>query len=372
MSQFRYGHAAGADWRQAAVDCLTQIGQVPERANLGILYATDAVADDLEDLLGLVRASTGIEHWVGTLGGGVCATGAEYYEEPAVALMLAELPPDAFRVFGVPGGDMAEFDALNGVWIADRQPYIGLVHGDPTHDGIEDLVRELARSTTTGFLVGGLGTPHGERRSIADRCSADPLTGVLLTDSVAVTTALTQGCSPMGPTRAITDCQRNILIEIDGEPALDVMREDIGEELASDLPGLGDKVFVGLPIRGSDTGDYIVRNLVGLDPSHSLLAVAELVEVGQQIVFCRRDAGTAKEDLDRMLTAIKRRLKGAPRGGIYVSCLGRGANLFGSGSAELKQIQRMLGDFPLIGFYANGEISQDRIYGYTGVLTLFL
>ncbi|NEX20615.1 histidine kinase [Thiorhodococcus mannitoliphagus] len=372
MSQFRYGHAAGADWREAVVDCLTQIGQVPDRANLGILYATDAVADDLEDLLSLVRASTGIEQWVGTLGGGICATGAEYYEQPAVALMLAELAEDAFRVFTVPNGDMTQFDVVNGSWIADRQPFIGLVHGDPAHEAIEDLVRALAQSTTTGFLVGGLGSPRGAGQSIANRSTQDPLSGVLFMDSVAMTTALTQGCSPMGPTRAITDCQRNILIEIDDRSALEAMREDVGEELVSDLPGLAGKVFAGLPIRGSDTGDYIVRNLVGVDPSHGLLAIAELVEAGQQIVFCRRDAGTAEEDLDRMLAAIKRRLSGPPRGGIYVSCLGRGVNLFGPDAAELKQIQRTLGDFPLIGFYANGEISQDRIYGYTGVLTLFL
>ena len=31
-----------------------------------------------------------------------------------------------------------------------------------------------------------------------------------------------------------------------------------------------------------------------------------------------------------------------------------------------------LGDFPLVGFFANGEISNNRLYGYTGVLTLFL
>jgi small ligand-binding sensory domain FIST len=72
-----------------------------------------------------------------------------------------------------------------------------------------------------------------------------------------------------------------------------------------------------------------------------------------------------------MLDALKGRLSGPPRGGIYCSCLGRGVNLFGPDSAELKQIQAVLGEFPLVGFYANGEISQDRLYGYTGVLTLF-
>jgi small ligand-binding sensory domain FIST len=88
-------------------------------------------------------------------------------------------------------------------------------------------------------------------------------------------------------------------------------------------------------------------------------------------MFCRRDANTAREDFSRMLAGLKQRLSAPPRGGVYVSCLGRGAQLFGEDSQELEQIRDELGDFPLVGFYANGEVSQNRLYGYTGVLTLF-
>ena len=55
-----------------------------------------------------------------------------------------------------------------------------------------------------------------------------------------------------------------------------------------------------------------------------------------------------------------------------MSCLARGPALFGDDSQELKTIRDALGDFPLVGFFANGEISHNRLYGYTGVLTLFL
>jgi small ligand-binding sensory domain FIST len=73
-----------------------------------------------------------------------------------------------------------------------------------------------------------------------------------------------------------------------------------------------------------------------------------------------------------MLEALGRGLARPPRGGVYVSCVGRGVNLFGPDSAELGLIRDVLGEFPLVGFYANGEISHRRLYGYTGVLTLFL
>ena len=88
-------------------------------------------------------------------------------------------------------------------------------------------------------------------------------------------------------------------------------------------------------------------------------------------MFCRRDAASAVEDMRRMLDSIKQGLYTKPRGALYFSCLGRGANQFGPDSEELKLIQAALGDLPLAGFFCNGEISHNRLYGYTGVLTLF-
>ena len=90
------------------------------------------------------------------------------------------------------------------------------------------------------------------------------------------------------------------------------------------------------------------------------------------MMFCRRDAASAVEDMVQMLESIKEGLFTRPRGAVYYSCLGRGASLFGPNSEELTLIRQSLGDIPLVGFFCNGEISHDRLYGYTGVLTLFL
>ena len=98
---------------------------------------------------------------------------------------------------------------------------------------------------------------------------------------------------------------------------------------------------------------------------------APLVE-GQRIMFCRRDRETARADLARMLADLKRRATTPPKGAVYYTCLGRGPAMFGENSAELVAIRDELGDVPLVGFFCNGEISHDRVYGYTGVLSLFL
>ena len=90
-------------------------------------------------------------------------------------------------------------------------------------------------------------------------------------------------------------------------------------------------------------------------------------------MFCKRDGQSAIQDMYRMLNNLKKRIgKQSIKGALYISCLGRGRNLFGQNSEELKMIVEVLGDIPLVGFYANGEIAGNRLYGYTGVLTLFI
>jgi small ligand-binding sensory domain FIST len=370
MMPFPYAHAAADDWEQALAEVTAALAGA--HGSLGFLYVTDAVSDHLDAAIARLREATGVAHWVGAVGIGICATGVEYYERPAVAAMVADLPEDAFRVFPPVVKDAAVLDDLIADWLgADAKPFLGLVHADPMNPLTEALVRDIAGRTATGFLVGGLASSRDTARVVADRAADGGVAGVLFADSVGIQTNLSQGCSPIGPHRSIDQAERNVLMRIDQRPALDVFYEDIGEVLARDLSRVGGYIFAGLPIPGSDTGDYLVRNLIGVDPQKKLLAIGDIVTEGQEIMFCRRDAATAREDLSRMLANLKSRLSGPPRGGIYVSCLGRGASLFGDDSRELKQIRDELGDFPLVGFYANGEVFQHRLYGYTGVLTLF-
>jgi len=372
MTAFRFGHAAAQDWEAAVDACLAQIGSVPAAANLGFVYAADGLSEDLALILDRLQTSTGVPHWVGTVGVGICATGVEYYGEPALAVMLGEFPPGSFRVFSGLSGDSAAFEAEHGAWMREHPPYLALVHADPAQPDLEDILRQLAGRTSSGFLVGGLASAREAVGFLADGVTRGGVSGVLFSEQVPIRTRLTQGCSPMGPHHQVTAAKRNILIELDDHPALEVLKADLGPQLAEDLSRIGGFIFAGLPIPGSDTGDYLVRNLVGIDPNRGLLAIGQAVGEGDPILFCRRDRESAQADLIRMLGVIRRGLEGTPRGGIYVSCLGRGINLFGEDSAELGLIRAELGDFPLVGFYANGEISQDRLYGYTGVLTLFI
>ena len=372
MQSFKVGHASDPDWQRASQSCLAQIGDVPHPFTLGFLYVTDAFAAHLPDILNSFKVATGIEHWVGTLGMGICTTGQEYFDQPAIAAMVTAFPEDSFRVFPTIDANLHEFVRDQSDWYSKADAHFGIVHVDPRNSNIPMFIAALADEIISGFLVGGLTSSRGAYSQIAEQVTEGGISGVLFGGDVQVITALTQGCSPIGKSHVITECDANVAISLDEQPALDVFQEDVGELIARDPRGAAGHIFAALPIRGSDTGDYLVRHLTGFDPERKLLSVDELLEPGQMMMFCRRDAQSAYQDMLRMLERIKGRLTGPPRGGLYYSCVGRGPNLFGQNSEELRTIQGQLGDFPLVGFFCNGEVSHNRLYGYTGVLTVFI
>jgi small ligand-binding sensory domain FIST len=371
---FRATCASGDDWESIADRCITDLCSEPCVASLGFLYITDPLAPYLDSLLQRLREKTGVQDWVGTIGAGICATGREIYDEPAVAVMLATLPDNSYRL--LPSGiePLADMLTENLNWLAEHNVHFGIVHGDPRNNYIPQVIDSLSSQLDPGFLVGGLTSASDEhfQQQIAGEITEGGLSGVLIAGEVPVITSLTQGCTPLGNKHVITACDGNVLSELDNSPALDVFRQDIGEVLSRDLSRVAGYIFAGFPVPGSDTGDYLVRNLIGIDPEEKLLAVGDNLENDAQIMFCRRDGDAAREDMLRMLADLGKRANGKIRGGVYYSCLGRGRYQFGENSEELKMIQEQLGDFPLVGFFANGEISHNRLYGYTGVLTLFV
>lgn len=375
--EFRLGHARARQWQDAARACLETVLPLPAGANLGFVYFSDHFVAHAQALLDLLKERTGVADWVGTVGVGVIASSAEYLDEPAVALMVGAFPQDSFKVFS---GKSRSPEIGKRTRSGAAAAHFAVVHGDPHTDDIPELIQDMSRKVESGFLVGGLSSSRTRTLQVANEILQGGLSGVVFSSDVSVVTRLTQGCAPLRrgsgdaePLRhRVTECERNIIVALDGRPALDVFKEEIGEILARDLRRAAQLIMAGLPVPGSDTGDYLVRNLVAIDPRNKLLAIGAPVEEGMPIMFCRRGGDAARMDLQRMLKSVAAEIKGPPRAGLYFSCLGRGAHMFGEKSAEMRMIGAQLGDFPMVGFFANGEISHDRLYGYTGVLTVFV
>ena len=342
---FPFAHSAGSGWRDCLDSCLPKLGR-PGRG-LGFVYFTEPLAGHAQHLLEGLRESTGVRDWVGSVGTGVLATATEYQDTPALAVMVAEL--DDYAVF-------------SGRAPLQRKAQCAVVHADPGAPEVTGLVADMSAKVETGYLVGGLSSAHGKCVQVANDVLSGGLSGAALGAGVRLATRLSQGCTPISPRLRITQCEDNLVATLEGRPALEVLREYVGGERM--------QLLVGLPVPGSDRGDYTARNLIGVDPKSGAIAIGDMVEAGGELLFCKRDRAAARQDLERMLGELKGAAPGA-RGGLYFSCVARGEHLFGERHAELRQVAAALGDVPLVGFFCNGEISNDRLYGYTGVLTLF-
>jgi small ligand-binding sensory domain FIST len=382
MTRFRAGHAAGADWREAVDACLKELMRAPQanprKTNpphtnpLGFLYVTDVIAEQAGEILDRLRKETGVEHWIGATGIGILGASAqssgEYYDQPAVSALIADLPDDSFRVFPGRGDDAA---GAGSEWFEAQRPNVAIVHADPRAQRLPLMLDRLAEASGA-YLVGGLASSRGPMVQIAGEASEGGASGAWIGSSVNLVAGLSQGCAPIGPAHVATTAQKNVVMEIDGRPALDVFKEEIGEMLARNLERCANFIYAALPVGGSDTGDYLVRNLMGIDPNKGWIAIGDQIESGDGIMFTKRDRSTANADLVQMLERLKKRITRPIQGGLYFSCLSRGHNLFGDAGTEMAILRDHLGDIPLAGFFANGEISHKRLYGHTGVLALFV
>ena len=406
---FITAHATHPDAHMALALAAAQVdGQRAARgptfvASLGLVYLSDRLAQQADSVLAeLQRRWPGL-HWAGSVGVGVIAGGVEYIDEPALVLMLCDLPADSFQLF-------------NGrLPLPDQRAHSALVHADPATHDLDDLLVELAGRTRSGYLFGGLAGSRTRQLHIADAVFEGGLSGVAFLPDAAgaappglrLVSRVTQGCQPLGPARRVTASERNLVLALDGQPALPLLLSDLGISLETPLTAMAAlrQTLVGLT-DGSDTvlarggqfgADTRVRHLIGLDPARQGFAVSDTATIGQQLAFCRRDVAAARRDLVRICAEIRDEVEAeaeAPAaaaaagaasptaltaaapphivGAVYVSCSGRGGPHFGAPSAEAQIVAHALGDVPLVGFFAGGEIAHHHLYGYTGVLTAFV
>lgn len=420
MKLFPSGHATHPQWQMAASLVLAQLRAqmaLPDYASspsLGLLYITDHYATQAQNILDHLSAELPeVTDWSGTVGIGVAANNAEYFDEPALSVMLCGLPSDQYRVFSgvapLGNSEMSGFEA-----------HTALVHADGAAPELAELIRDLADRTDTGYLFGGLssgragalqfaigGNGNIKGHGAAGGVFSGGLSGVVFGEGVRLISRVTQGCQPVSVEHEVTEADGNLVLGLDGEPALDVLLRDLKISLDQPTPAIETvrATLVGLADAGADcvrrTGDLgadvRVRHIIGLDPTRRGIAIADQVEVSARLTFVRRNMQAARAHLTRICAEIREELEPEEQtletahalarsfpdaesgphlarriaGAVYVSCSGRGGPHFGAPCAELQIVRHALGDVPLVGFFAGGEIARNHLYGYTGVLTVF-
>ncbi|WP_019627690.1 FIST C-terminal domain-containing protein [Thioalkalivibrio sp. AKL10] len=371
---FRSATARGDEPGALATTLIAELGEQPVRGDdqvrVGFIYLSDPLSRHARSLLKHLREGLGIDHFVGGMAMAIIGPRDELYEKPGVTLMIGEFPASSVRVIYHPVRRFEDLvQELDG-FLDPQTPGRLILNADPQTEGLEDILTEIGEQTAW-FATGGVNSGEPGVVQIADGVSASGITGLALRDDVAIAARHSQGCTPLPGQHELTETWRNIIVRLDGQQALPAFKGIIGDVLSRDLERALGYILVGFPIAGSDTGDYRVRNIIGVDLDQEVLAIGEMLEPGSQILFVRRDGQAARDDLERMLEQVRAQAPNGIRGALYVSCVGRGRHQFGQEGAELAIVQKGLGDVPLVGFFANGEIFANRLYGYTGVLTLF-
>src|SRR5512140_2528287 len=224
MKLFPFGHATHPQWQMAAGLVLAQLRAqmaLPGYAKaptLGLLYITDHYAQSAQDILDHLGAELPeVTDWAGTVGVGIASSNVEYFDEPALAVMLCDIPSDQYRVFS----GVAPLATGEGMGF---EPYTALVHADATTPDVAELIAEMAARTATGYLFGGLasgrtgavqfavgGNGNIKGHGAASGVFRGGLSGVAFGEGISLVSRVTQGCQPVATQRVITGAQGNVI-----------------------------------------------------------------------------------------------------------------------------------------------------------------
>ncbi len=315
---------------------------------------------------------------LGCSAAGVIGGGHEVEDRPAVALMAAVLPgvelaafyldPEAPSVPAVPAG---------------TEPPQFVLLADPFTFDAERFVRALdvafPGSRTVGGLASGGRQPGTNALFLGRRVHRGGCVGVALAGDVAVDAIVAQGCRPIGEPAFVTRCERNLLYELDGRRAADVLRALFDAAAPHERALFRDSLFLGIVMDEAQqtyrAGDFLIRNLLGLDPRSGALAVGAALRPGMIVQLHLRDAAASAHELRTLLAAHRAHAPAPPDGVLLFSCLGRGLRLYGTPDHDTGLLRAALGEVPIGGFFCNGEIGPVRgqtfLHGYTSACGLF-
>jgi small ligand-binding sensory domain FIST len=379
-------------FEDALLECATSVreGLGPGPVTLALAFVTPHFAEFHERLHEVLMGSLGPELLLGCSAGGVIGGGEEVERLPAVTLTAARLPDVAVRPFHLDGGALPDLDGPPDSWERlvgtqrSEEPQFVLLT-DPFTSRPETLLAGLDYAFPGSAKIGGLasgGTSPGLNALFLDgEVHTSGIVGAALSGNVVVDTVVAQGCRPVGPLMQITNCKENVLYELDGQTALSALEELFAGLDERDRSLAQTSLFVGVVMDEFEeepkAGDFLIRNLMGIDPKSGAVAVGEYLGEGMRVRFHLRDAEASAQDLHAVLTGYESTLprKDEVSGALLFSCLGRGEHLYGRPNFDTGVFKQHLGDVPVGGFFCNGEIGPvggtTFLHGYTSSFGLF-
>jgi len=371
--------------REAAAGIKEKLeGAAPDFA---AVFVSQSFANRRADIQEVVAKHLPARVLIGASAAGIIGGGREWESKTGLSLVAAVLPDVKLRPFLIQDEDLPDLDdspraweSLVGVRAAEDPQFVVLA--DPFSIHLDNFLAGLdyafPRAAKIGGVASGASEPGHGSLYLNDQCHRGGVVGVAFTGNLRIDTVVSQGCRPIGQPGRVTGCKENALLAVDGKPPVEILQNLFKELSDRDRQLLRQALFLGIAMTSSteapQPGDFLVRNIVGVDNDHGYLAVAAPLRLGQTVQFHLRDARASLDDLRQVFARVQGR-GAAPNGAMLFSCVGRGESLYGKPDHDSAFFQETVGPVPLGGFFCNGEIGPvggtTYLHGYTSCFGLF-
>lgn len=356
-------------------------------ASLVMLFASAHHAERLESQIARIHETLGTDHILGCTGESIVGDGREVEEESALTLWAATLPGVELSSFRLAFARTAEGGVIEG-WpdeVLEEWPAGSalLILGDPFSFPADFLLERLNDDRPGVPVMGGMassGSAPGDNRLLLGRRSfSDGAVVALLRGPVGLKSVVSQGCRPIGRPLVVTKAERNVLVELGGRPALEQLKK-VFEELPTREQQLFQRgLHVGRVVseyrESFGAGDFLIRNVMGIDPRTGAVVVGDFFRPGQTVQFHLRDHETADDDLKQLLRTLSGDETIQAAGALLFTCNGRGTRLFPQPDHDAGCIRQSLGAIPVAGFFAAGELgpvgNENFMHGFTASIAIF-
>ncbi len=356
--------------------------------DLGIVFFSQTSYTDIKKIIIDLKKRLAVTHLIGCTSAGIIGSEQEVEFRPAVSLTLCKLPGVKVTPFSL---NQIQLDKLQNkkelyeyLEVFPNENPVFICFPDPFLFDMNFFLNSLNEAYPKCPVLGGIASAgmqaHSNVLIVNDDYYSEGAIGLVLTGNLKVETVVSQGCRPIGETFIVTKCQENIIFELAGKSFLKVLEEVVKNIDDRDRGLVQEAIFVGIAMDEYKfpykRGDFLIRGLMGIDQQNGAGAIGDYIRNGQTIQFHVRDALSATEDLNELLSQQQNKNNNIkPKGALIFSCNGRGINLFKQNNHDINIFQKYMGPVATGGFFCAGEIGPvggfNFLHGFTDSIALF-
>jgi|TARA_B110000495_G_scaffold198692_1_gene210894 small ligand-binding sensory domain FIST len=386
-NKFSNALITNANWSDEVVkSCQAIIEDIVVSPDIAIVFVSPHFAEEFQDIADAIQETLQPRNMIGCVGDSIVSGGREIEGDPAITIWAAALPDTKIETARlllerVPDrGFISGTEELPFDQITEREESALIVLGEPFSFPADLLLSQLAADYPELRVIGGMASgfqqPGKNLVLVNGTVYCEGAAGLLIDGGVKVHSVVSQGCRPIGDRTIVTKVEQNLILELGGKPAMQVLEEMFIRLPTSDHDLMSKGFFLGRVISeyqdDYEMGDFLIRNVMSMDNERRAVVVNDYFQVGQTVQFQVRDEETASNELRQLL---KKTDSAEIRGGLVFTCNGRGTKLFAEPDHDAGVIRETVGEIPLAGFFAQGEIGpvgrENHMHGYTASVLLF-